>query len=139
MVPGGRLALTIWDVPAANAAIGLFGSVANSLALTATGPTGPDPYLFCNERRTRDLLAGWDDVGLTPTRWRIHVAPGAWFDAVADSTPRSGAVLAQAGTVARAKARQRYIELATQLFGTPDGRVALPAAAVLISATKAAD
>lgn len=139
LVSGGRLAMTIWDVPAANPAIGLFGPLVSDLGLTADVPTGPDPHLFCDETRTRELLAGWKGVRLERTRWNMNVAPGAWFDAVADSTPRTGAVLAQAGPMLRAKARKRYIELAESRFGARgDGLVTLPAAAVLISATKPA-
>jgi SAM-dependent methyltransferase len=136
---GGRLAMTIWDLPSANSAIGLFGPVVTDLGLTAVVPTGPDAYLFCDDTRTRNLLAGWEGVRLERMRWSINVAPGAWFDAVADATPRTGAVLAQAGPVLRAKAQQRYVEEATRDFGADrDGMVTLPAAAVLISATKPA-
>lgn len=139
LVAGGRLAMSIWDVPSANPAIGLFGPVVTDLGLTADVPVGPDAYLFCDGTRTHELLAGWDDVGLRRATWSILVRPGAWFDAVADSTPRTGAVLAQAGPVLRAKARLQYVEAAERLYGTTgDGLVALPATAVLISATKPA-
>jgi SAM-dependent methyltransferase len=139
LVSGGRLAMTIWDVPSANPAIGLSGPVVSDLGLTAVVPTGPDAYLFCDGTRSRDLLAGWEGVRLDRVRWSINVAPGAWFDAVADATPRTGAVLAQAGPVLRAKARQQYVEVAGRLFGAGgDGVVTLPATAVLITASKPA-
>jgi SAM-dependent methyltransferase len=138
LVSGGRLAMTIWDVPSANPAIGSFGPVVDGLGLTAEVPFGPDPYLFCDETRARALLTGWDDVRSERIGWSIRVEPGAWFDAVADSTPRTGAVLAQAGPALREQARRQFVEVTEDSFGTSgDGLVTLPAAAVLLSAVKA--
>ena len=136
LVPGGMLAVTIWDVPEQNPAIGLLGSVCAELGLSADVPPGPDPYRFADEARMRSLLRAWGDVVVERLRWMIQVEPGAWFDAIADSTPRSGAVLAQAGSDDRATARQRFTELANVEYGLPDGRVALPAGAVLASARR---
>jgi SAM-dependent methyltransferase len=137
LVSGGRLAMTIWDVPDANPAIGLFGPVVSALGLTADVPTGPDAYLFCADAQTDALLASWSDVRVERTRWTIAVEPGAWFDSVANSTPRTGAVLAQAGSALRAEARRRYGEKARREYGRlSDELVSLPATAVLISATK---
>ena len=139
LAPGGRLALTIWDLPSSNPAIGLFGPVVTELGLTAVVPTGPDPYLYCDDEATAELLAEWDDVSVARTSWSIQVEPGAWFDAVADSTPRTGAVLAQAGPSLRAQARRRYMTtVATAYPPGPRGSVALPATAVLISAARRA-
>lgn len=136
LAPGGRLAVTVWDVPSANPALGLFGPVVSGLGLTAVVPAGPDAYRFCDDAEARALLAGWQHVSVDRTRWTVTVEPGAWFDTVADATPRTGAVLAQAGTELRAQARQQYIDLATHTYAASDGLIALPAAAVLISATK---
>ncbi|MGI3785664.1 MAG: class I SAM-dependent methyltransferase [Janthinobacterium lividum] len=99
LVPGGRLALTIWDLPSAKPAIGLFGPVVQDLGLTAGVPAGPDAYMFCDLSRTHLLLTGWDEVRLSRAHWTALVRPGDWFDAVADSTPRTGAVLAQAAAL----------------------------------------
>lgn len=137
LTPGGRLAMTIWDVPDANPAIGSFGPVVSGLGLTAEIPSGPDAYLFCDKAQARALLTGWDDVQFERVRWSIRVEPGAWFNAVADSTPRTGAVLAQATPALREQARRQFVELAEDRFGPSDGGlVTMPAAAVLISATK---
>ena len=99
-------------------------------------PPGPDALRFADEQRCRDLLAGWDDVAVDRVRWVVDVEPGAWFDAVAAGTPRTGTLLAQAGPEQRAQARERYVALARERYGTGDGRVALPATAVLLSATR---
>ena len=136
LAPGGRLAMTVWDGPTENPAIGLFGPVVAELGLTAVVPPGPDPQRFADEGHVHQLLSGWDGVRVERLQWRIRVVPGAWFDAIADATPRTGAVLAQAGPRLRADARERYVRLATERYGESDGRVALPAGAVLISATQ---
>lgn len=134
LAPGGRLALTVWDLPTENPSLGSFNPVIAELGLSGVVPPGPDSQRFADDGELKALLADWDDVGITRPRWTITVEPGAWFDAIADSTPRSGAVLAQASPAARAHARQRYIELTNRLYGLGGGLVALPAGAVLVTA-----
>ncbi len=151
LAPGGRLAMTVWDVD--NPALGLVAPVVASLGLTGVAPPGPDAHLFASSAELVSLLAGWDDVQITRPRWTLDVEPGAWFDAVADGTPRTGAVLAAAGPAARAQAREAYVQLARSTYGTGatsgalsgassgrgDGRVCLPAGAVLVSARRPGD
>ena len=136
LAPEGRLAFTVWDEPAANPVTGLFGPVVAELGLTAEVPAGPDAQRFADEAEVRRLLVGWRDVSVVRLRWSVRVSPGSWFDAIADATPRTGAVLAQAGPRLRAVARERYIDLATRRHGDGAGLVDLPAGAVLVSATK---
>lgn len=134
---GGRLALTVWDLPDANPALGLFGPVAAALGLTASVPPGPDASVYAHDEALTALLAdGFSDVGVTRVGWTVAVEPGAWFDAVAAATPRTGAVLAGASPQERAALRERYVEVAAQRYGRPDGRVELPASAVLGSGTR---
>ena len=130
---GGRVAVSVWDVPEANAALGLFDPVAEAAGLADPAPPGPDSTLYADDARLAALLAGagLDDIHVVRVGWRLEVEPGAWFDAVADGTPRTGAVLARATVEQRAAARARYVEVATASHGTVDGRVALPAAAVV--------
>lgn len=151
--PGGRLAMTVWDVN--NPALGLFGSVVSSLGLAGVVPPGPDAHLFATDAELRALLVDWDDVQISRPRWTLTVEPGAWFDAVADATPRTGAVLAEAGPALRAQAREAYVELALSSYAVSpaavpsgalgassasgagaNGLVALPAGAVLVSARR---
>ena len=143
LVPGGRLAMTVWDRPQENPSTGSFGPVIAELGLTEAGltdpvPPGPDSQRFADDAELRTLLADWEDVHIARPRWTLTIEPGAWFDAVANSTPRAGAVLAQAGAGPRALARERYIELTDRRYGVGDGLIALPAGAVLVSATKPA-
>lgn len=135
--PGGRVALTVWDLPDANPALGLLGPVAAGLGLTAVAPPGPDAQRFSSDQAMAGLLAGpFEDVAVERVGWTVTVEPGAWFDAVAAATPRTGAVLAAASGEQRAEVRARYVEVAAARFGTADGRVELPASAVLGSGTR---
>lgn len=130
--PGGRVAVTVWDLPEANPALGLFGPVAAELGIAPAVPAGPDPALFADDGAMRDLLgSAFDDVLVTRVAWTVAVEPAAWFDAVAASTPRTGAVLAAASDAQRAQLRARYVELAVERYGVENGRVGLPASAVL--------
>ncbi len=134
--PGGRVALTVWDLPEANAALGLFGPVAASLGLSGAAPPGPDSQHYSRDGAMHELLTtAFSDVRVERVGWIVAVEPGAWFDAVAAATPRTGAVLAAASDEERAAVRERYVEVAASRFGASDGRVELPASAVLGSAT----
>lgn len=129
---GGRLALTVWDLPAANPALGLFGPVAASLGLVAGAPPGPDAQRFSSTDAMASLLSEvLMEVRVTQVRWAVQVEPGAWFDAVASATPRTGAALAAASDEQRAQCRSAYVERALAEFGVGGGRVELPAAAVM--------
>jgi len=129
----GRVALSVWDMPAANPVLGLFGSVTTSLAAPDVVPPGPASDLYADEDRLRALLtdAGLDDIDIRRVVWDLTVEPGEWFDAIAASTPRTGAVLAAAPDEQRASLRARYVEVATGSFGGADGRVTLPAGAIV--------
>lgn len=134
--PGGRLALTVWDVPEANPALGLFGPVAASLGLVAAVPPGPDAQRFSSDEAMSTLLStSLADVAVTRVGWSVRVEPGAWFDAVASATPRTGAVFAAASEEQRGELRAAYVELAGERFGVGGGLVELPAGAVLGSAS----
>ncbi len=129
----GRVAVSIWDVPEANPALGLFGPVVQSLELPEVVPPGPDSHLYADDARLTDLLttAGLVDVRIDRVDWTVTVDAGCWFDAVATATPRTGAVLAAATPEQRAELRQRYVKLASAEFGSDDGLVTLPAVAVV--------
>ena len=135
--PGGRLALTVWDLPEANPALGLFGPVATSVGLVGAVPPGPDSQRFSQDDGMLDLLRRrLVDVTVERVAWTVRVEPGAWFDAVAAATPRTGAALAAASVEQRAQARERYVEVAREQHGVADDLVELPAQAVLGSGSR---
>ena len=129
----GLVAVSVWDLPEANPALGLFGPVVQSSGLPEVVPPGPDIQLHADTAGLADLLrtGGLVDVSVARLRWAITVDPAAWFDAVAAGTPRTGAVLAAATGEQRVELRERYVELATTTFGRADGSVTLPAAALI--------
>lgn len=133
---GGRVGVSVWDVPEANPALGLFGTVAQSFEITHSVPPGPDSSLYADDDRLIALLsaAGLDDALVTRVGWTLTIDPGAWFDAVSAGTPRTGAVLAAATAAQRAALRRRYVEVATAAYGSGGGPVTLPATAVVGSA-----
>ena len=128
-----RLALSVWDVPAANPALGLFGAVAQPPATADAIPPGPDSHVFAEDGRLAALLgdAGLEDLRVERVGWSITVEPGTWFDAVAAGTPRTGAVLAAASADERTALRERYVDVALAEYGVGDGTVTLPAAAMV--------
>lgn len=134
----GRVALSVWGVPDANPALGLFGPVVESFGMPEVVPPGPDSSSFSDASRMAALLTavGLDDVRVTGVRWAVTVDPGRWFDAVADGTPRTGAVLAAATPEQRLRLRERYVEIATARYGGSGDQVNLPAAAVVGSGRK---
>lgn len=136
----GVVAVSVWDVPEANPALGLFTPVVQSLGIPDVVPPGPDSNLYADAARLADLLAtaGLVDVRVERVGWTLAVDAGAWFDAVAAGTPRTGAVLAAATADQRATLRERYVERATAMFGSADGLVTLPAAAVVGSGRSSA-
>lgn len=136
LAPGGRIAMTVWDVPEANPALGLFGPVVAASGLARAVPPGPDAQRFSGDDELHRLLAAWSDVVVLRPRWTVTVDPAAWFDTVAGATPRTGAALGQASPEQREETRRRYVETATAAYALPDGRVELPAGAVLVSATR---
>lgn len=129
----GRLALSVWDVPAANPVLGLFGTVAEAAGMADGVPPGPDSHAFAEDGHLAALLgdAGLDGVRVDRVSWSITVEPGTWFDAVATGTPRTGAVMAAATAEERKALRDRYVEVALVEHGIGEGMVTLPAAAVV--------
>ena len=128
-----RVAVSVWDVPAQNPSLGLFGEVAQSFDIVDSVPPGPDSSLYADDARLTSLLAsaGLVDISVTRVSWTLTVAPGAWFDAVAAGTPRTGAALAAASAEQRAALRRLYVETASASYAGPGGLVTLPAAAVV--------
>jgi SAM-dependent methyltransferase len=129
----GWVAVSVWDVPEANPALGLFGPVVQSVQVPEAVPPGPDSDLYADGAQLVDLLetAGLVEVSVGRVRWGVTVDAASWFDAVAAGTPRTGAVLAAVNAEQRAALRERYVKLATSMFGSADGAVTLPAAAVV--------
>lgn len=128
---GSRLALSVWDRPEVNPALGLFGPVTEAAGLAEVVPPGPGAQQFADDAAFAGVLSGLDEVRVERVAWQVTVEPGEWFDAVAAATPRTGAALAAASDAQRAELRERYVETARSAYGADGGRVTLPASAVV--------
>lgn len=133
LAPGGRLALTVWDLPTANRGMGLVGEVVTELGLRGVVPPGPDATGFADDALLGELLAdaGLDEVSVTRAAWSFVVEPEEWFDTVAAAMPRSGAVLALVDDGRRAEARAEFASRARASFVRLGDAVELPAGAVV--------
>jgi SAM-dependent methyltransferase len=135
---GGRVAFTVWAAADRNRVLGVFpDALARSgVAAPADIPEGPDSWLFADHDRFRALLAGarFEDVEVRELAWTHTVDPAAWWDAIVASTPRTGALIARQPERVQAELRAAYDAIVAE-YAQPDGRVALPARAVLATAT----
>lgn len=134
---GGRLALTVWDVPDANPALGLFGPVTAEVGLPDRVPPGPDAQRFTADdaqtgsvhapaparttpRASRTRLAGVDAArGLAVLGMvAVHVLPGenddgsvALSEAVAGGRSSAAfAVLAGVGVALASRGTDRGLQ-----------------------------
>jgi SAM-dependent methyltransferase len=135
--PGGRLALTCWSNPPAPA-LGMARE-----AIDAAGVAWPDdiPLPPFREHSTpeafADLLtgAGFDGATAREVSWVHRVARDEWWQVYQSGVGSNGVVVGRqdAATVARIKAE--FDRLAAG-YAAGDGVIALPAVAVLASATR---
>ncbi|MHA6763514.1 class I SAM-dependent methyltransferase [Streptacidiphilus sp. PAMC 29251] len=139
--PGGRLALTCWErIPMRATAV--FGE-----AIAAAGiPYPPDLpssglFLADAEDRTAAFAAllrdtGLDGVSAARVEWLHRVDPDSWWASVVAGTPLTGSLIARQGPTTTAAIKRRYDRLVAPYAEPGSTRlVALPAVAVLASAT----
>jgi len=137
--PGGRIAVTIWH-DAGNRAMDLFNR-----ALDAAEAQRPVyPTLPVNFARTVEgfagLLAeaGWSEPACRELVWTHRADPDEWWQGPAGGVANIGLVVTgqPADTFTRIKAS--YDRLAAEQLG-PDGRLELPASALLATGRTAAE
>jgi ubiquinone/menaquinone biosynthesis C-methylase UbiE len=130
--PGGRLALTCWPMP---------GSTAQSIvndAMRRAGVTWPEdvpvtPFqTYGNPEAFRALVsgAGFSDVTIDEISWEHVVDPELWWSGPLAGVGSTGYVLTRQDQATIARVRAAYIAMAAR-YATEDGRVALPARALL--------
>ncbi|HWS31489.1 MAG TPA: class I SAM-dependent methyltransferase [Actinoplanes sp.] len=138
--PGGRVAVTIWPYPVP-AAQQLWGTVFD--AAGAERPAGlprltPDKDFPRTAEGLSGLLvrAGLTEVTADTLPWIHRTDPEAWWSGPANGIGTPGLILTSQTPAMIRTIRARYDELVTPYLDT-DGRLALPTAAVLASATVA--
>ncbi|GAA4880226.1 class I SAM-dependent methyltransferase [Kitasatospora terrestris] len=135
--PGGRLALTIWAVPAPP------GQALLGRAVEAAGLTRPAhlPPLATEDdfTRTPDGLtalltaAGLHDATCTTLAWDHRATPDEWWSGPEAGVAFIGQLLLAQTPETRAEVRRHFDTLA-QPFLAPDGLLTLPHAALLTTA-----
>jgi SAM-dependent methyltransferase len=114
---GGRLALSVWDVPERTRFIGLVReAVARAGGALCVGPpAGPDPFRFADEAQLRALLdhAGLEDVavGTVAVGHRVKGDAMALWDGLLAGSVRSAAEVEALSSAARERARAAFAEL----------------------------
>jgi len=140
-VPGGRLALTVWDLPERARFIGvLVDAIAAGGPLATTDlPAGPPFFRYADDAAMRELLrsAGYRDVAVTTVAFTHHVATtDEWWHGLLDGTVRTSAlVLTQPPEVQR-RIRAAFERLAAAHAGGTGSGLALPVSVKLASATR---
>ncbi|MDX6691441.1 MAG: hypothetical protein QOG15_2898 [Solirubrobacteraceae bacterium] len=117
LASGGRLALSVWDVPERTRFIGL---VRDAVARAGDAPSaepsaGPDPFRFADDAQLRALLerAGLHDVVVetVAVRHRVDGDAMALWDGLLAGSVRSAASVEALTPRARERARGAFAEL----------------------------
>jgi hypothetical protein len=138
--PSGRVAFSVWDVPARGRWIGVFFE-----ALTGAGahpppeiPAGPNFFRLADEGEFTRLLegAGLADVGVETVEFDLHLRDGddLWDGLVEGSVRVGPMILGQTEAVQR-DIRARYDEL-LEPYRTRDG-FAVPVSVKIASGARA--
>jgi SAM-dependent methyltransferase len=139
LVPGGRVALSTWDVPERSPFFAaLLGAIADAEAPPPSEiPPGPAFFQFADETAFRALLltAGFAAVRIDTISFDFQLRSAEeLITALADGTVRTGALLRAADEVQRDRIRQCLEDrLAPWLRG---GRYAVPATIKIASGQK---
>jgi SAM-dependent methyltransferase len=129
---GGRLALTCWPMPGSKAQ-----SIVNE-AMERAGVVWPEdvpvtPFqTYGNPAAFRDLVAGAGLSGVVVEEivWEHVVDPELWWSGPAAGVGSTGYVLTRQDQATIARVQAAYADMAAR-YATEDGRVALPARALL--------
>jgi SAM-dependent methyltransferase len=134
---GGRLALTCWKYPMAPA-LGVAGE-----AIEAAGVPWPEeiplsPFrAYSSPEAFAGLLSGAGFTGVTAglVSWEHTVEPGDWWEVYLSGVGSNGAVIERQDPATVARIKHEFGRLVAR-YTTGDGKLALPAVAVLASGTR---
>ncbi len=107
MAPGGRIALSTWDLPELNRFIGIVVDALDACGVTRTSGelAGPDPYRFADDDEFGELLegAGFEDVEIQPVQLthRLTDADELWQGVLGGSVRTAGLVMQQTPSTRR--------------------------------------
>ena len=117
LASGGRLALSVWDVPERARFLGLVREAVARAgeSPSAEPPAGPDPFRFADDAQLRALLgdAGLEDVAVATVAIRHRVGGDATqlWDGLLAGSVRSAAAVEALSPAARERAFAAFAEL----------------------------
>ncbi|MFJ2954513.1 methyltransferase domain-containing protein [Streptomyces sp. NPDC087270] len=136
--PGGRIAVTVWCVPAGSgqALLGRATEAAGVRRPPHRAVLPPETDFPRTERGLLDLLpaAGLAHPSCRTLAWDHLTSAGQWWQGAASGVGFTGHLIAAQPAATRAEIK-RHFDLLSAGFTTPDGRLALPHQALLAGAT----
>ncbi|MFB4316530.1 class I SAM-dependent methyltransferase [Actinomadura sp. 21ATH] len=136
--PGGRLALTCWEMPGSGA-LGIVREAIDEVGVAWPDDIPVSPFMEYGERAAfADLVrgAGFGDADVDPVTWRHVVDPEDWWETGAMSRVGSnGVILSRQDPATVARVRTAYDAIMTR-YAVDGGKVSLPAHALLAHGTR---
>jgi SAM-dependent methyltransferase len=135
--PGGRVAVAVWDAPAANPWMTVAGRVLTERGVVAApDPREPGPFALADAERLAELLwgAGLTDVRVEPLGFAF-TAPSldAWWDHLRQTSSRVREALADLAPAEHYAVRDAF-DAAYAPYAGPDGAIRVPARALVAAA-----
>jgi SAM-dependent methyltransferase len=137
--PGGRLALSVWEMPSAANGFGLiYGSIRAHANLDVDLPHGPDFFQFSDPERLEGALlhTGFAEVDISsaPQIWEFADAHGL-VTGIMEGSVRAKALISAQSADAR-RAVENAIDAGMEAWAGADGRYRVPMPALIGSAQK---
>jgi SAM-dependent methyltransferase len=134
VAPGGKVALSTWDVPSASRLPGIFYEAAQEVGATPPPdlPAGPPFYRFADDDEFTRLLTGTGlaEVSVTTVRFTYHFT-GDLFACLLDGTVRARALVAGQPEATQAQIRAVFDRVSAEYAA--DGGLDLPISVKLAS------
>ncbi|MFI0357773.1 class I SAM-dependent methyltransferase [Actinomadura sp. 9N407] len=135
--PGGRLALTCWEMPGSGA-LGIVREAMDEVGVPWPDDLPVSPFMEYGQRAPfRELVrgAGFGEVEVEPLTWNHVVDPQEWWESCALARVGSnGVILARQEPATIDRIKTAYDQIMTRYTVTAD-QVSLPAHALLATAT----
>jgi SAM-dependent methyltransferase len=133
--PGGRVALSTWDVDARNRVLGMLGEALEASKIaTPSLPGAPEQLRFADDAEFERLLrgAGFEQIKIERFGFAFEApSADALFTELTKTSRTVRAAIASGDTAAVERLRMAYVRLAERY--ARDGRVAVPCSAKIAS------
>jgi SAM-dependent methyltransferase len=138
LAPGGKVALTTWDVPGVARLPGIFFDAVHEVGATPPPgiPAGPPFFRFADEAEFTQLLkdGGLTEVNVTTVGFDHHFT-GDLYDCLLEGTVRSRALVASQPEATQARVRAALDRLSRDYLAA-DGGLDIPVSVKLASARR---